>query len=132
MTTTPSTTAPLMILVAGPYRSGTNDDPRLIAENVRAMTDMALRLFRSGHLPVLGEWYALPLIEHAGGKRIGDEIFNEIFHPISRMLVSKCDACLRIGGSSQGADEMVALAHAHGKLVFHRFEDIPGCSAAGG
>jgi hypothetical protein len=132
LTTTPSTTAPLMILVAGPYRSGTNDDPRLIAENVRAMTDMALRLFRSGHLPVLGEWYALPLIEHAGGKRIGDEIFNEIFHPISRMLVSKCDACLRIGGPSQGADEMVALARAHGKLVFHRFEDIPGCSAAGG
>ena len=132
MTTTPSLTAPLMILVAGPYRSGTNDDPRLIAENVRAMMDMALRLFRAGHLPVLGEWYALPLIEHAGSRRIGDEIFNEIFHPISRTLVSKCDACLRIGGPSQGADEMVALARAHGKLVFHRFEDIPGCSAAGG
>jgi hypothetical protein len=119
-----------MILVAGPYRSGTNDDPQLIAENVRAMTDMALRLFRAGHLPVLGEWYALPLIEHAGSRRIGDEIFNEIFHPISRMLVSKCDACLRIGGPSQGADEMVALARAYGKLVFHRFEDIPGCATA--
>jgi len=37
---------PLMILVAGPYRSGTNDDPALIAANVRAMTAMALRLFR--------------------------------------------------------------------------------------
>jgi len=51
--------APLMILVAGPYRSGTNDNPVLIAGNVRAMTDMALRLFRAGHLPVLGEWFAL-------------------------------------------------------------------------
>ena len=130
--TTPSTTTPLMILVAGPYRSGTNDDPQLIAKNVHAMTDMALRLFRAGHLPVLGEWYALPLIEHAGSRGIGDEIFNEIFHPISRMLVSKCDACLRIGGASQGADDMVALARAHGKLVFHRFEDIPGCAAAEG
>lgn len=48
-------TSPLMILVAGPYRSGTNADPDLIARNVRAMTDMALRLFRAGHLPVLGE-----------------------------------------------------------------------------
>jgi hypothetical protein len=34
-----------MILVAGPYRSGTNDDPALIARNVEAMTDTALRLF---------------------------------------------------------------------------------------
>ena len=31
--------SPLMILVAGPYRSGTNDDPVLIARNARAMTE---------------------------------------------------------------------------------------------
>ncbi len=69
----------MMILIAGPYRSGTNDDPTLIAANVRAMTEMSLRVFRAGHLPVMGEWFALPLIELAGSKRIGDEIFNEIF-----------------------------------------------------
>ncbi len=40
----------LMILVAGPYRSGTNDDPVRIQANVDAMTDMSLRLFRAGHL----------------------------------------------------------------------------------
>ena len=74
----------MMILIAGPYRSGTNDDPKLIAANVHAMTEMALRVFRAGHLPVMGEWFALPLIELAGSQRIGDEIFNEIFHPISR------------------------------------------------
>ena len=119
---------PLMILVAGPYRSGTNDNPALIAANVRAMTAMALRLFRAGHLPVLGEWFALPLIEMAGSKRIGDPVFDGIFHPISRQLVARCDACLRIGGASAGADEMVALALAHGKAVFHRFEDVPGCA----
>jgi hypothetical protein len=116
-----------MILVAGPYRSGTNDDPQRIAANVQAMTEMALRLFRAGHLPVLGEWFALPLIAHAGSTRVGDAVFNEIFHPISRTLVNKCDACLRIGGPSQGADEMVALAKSSGKKVFLRFEDIPGC-----
>ena len=117
--------SPLMILVAGPYRSGTNDDPELIARNVHAMTDMALRLFRAGHLPVLGEWFALPLIALAGSKRIGDAAFDEIFHPVSRRLVSKCDACLRIGGPSKGADEMVALASAFGRTVFLRYEDIP-------
>jgi hypothetical protein len=114
-----------MILVAGPYRSGTNDDPSLIAGNVRAMTDMALRLFRAGHLPVLGEWYALPLIGFAGSKQIGDAAFDEIFHPIARRLVAKCDACLRIGGPSAGADDMVALARSFQKQVFLRYEDVP-------
>lgn len=116
---------PLMILVAGPYRSGTGDDPAKIAANVKAMTDMALQLFRAGHLPVLGEWFALPLIEHAGSKGIGDPVFDEIFHPVSRRLVEKCDGCLRIGGASKGADEMVARAKAAGKQVFLRYEDIP-------
>jgi hypothetical protein len=118
-------TSPLMILVAGPYRSGTNDDPALIARNVDAMTDMALRLFRAGHLPVMGEWFALPLIERGGSKKVGDPVFDEIFHPISRRLVAKCDACLRIGGPSKGADEMVALAKEAGKRVFMRYEDVP-------
>jgi hypothetical protein len=120
-----SSTQPLLILIAGPYRSGTNDDPALIAANVRAMNEMALRVFRLGHLPVLGEWFALPLVELAGSQHIGDAIFNEIFHPIARQLVTRCDACLRIGGSSQGADEMVEVARQNGKLVFQRFEDIP-------
>lgn len=115
---------PQMILVAGPYRSGTNDDPVLIAKNVEAMTEASLRLFRAGHLPVLGEWYALPLIEHAGSAGIGDPVFNEIFHPISRRLVAKCDGCLRIGGPSAGADEMVDLARRNGKAVYFSLEEI--------
>ena len=114
-----------MILVAGPYRSGTNDDPVLIARNVAAMTAASLQLFRAGHLPVMGEWYALPMIAHAGSTGIGDAVFNEIFHPISRRLVAKCDACLRIGGASAGADEMVALARQHGKTVYYSLGEIP-------
>jgi len=124
-----SNTQSLMILVAGPYRSGTRDQPERIAANVRAMTQTALRLFRAGHLPVLGEWFALPLIETAGSRQIGDQVFNEIFHPVSRRLVGRCDVCLRIGGPSAGADEMVALAKQHGKQVYFRFEDVPGCGA---
>ena len=114
-----------MILVAGPYRSGTNDDPMLIAKNVAAMTEASLQLFRAGHLPVMGEWYALPLIEYAGSTGIGDPVFNEIFHPISRRLVARCDGCLRIGGASEGADEMVALAERHGKPVYFSLADVP-------
>ena len=125
-------TGPLMILVAGPYRSGTGDDPAKIQRNVDAMSDMALRLFRAGHLPVLGEWYALPLIEHAGSKAIGDDVFNEIFHPIARRLLAKCDGCLRIGGASSGADDMVATTRKLGKIVWFTFEDIPTATPGAG
>ena len=116
---------PLMILVAGPYRSGTNDDPTLIAANMRAMNAAALEVWRRGHLPVTGEALALPLVELAGSRQVGDAVFNGIFHPLSRLLVTRCDAVLRIGGPSQGADEMVALAEAQGLAVFYRMEDVP-------
>lgn len=115
----------LLILVAGPYRSGTNDKPELIAANVRAMTDTAMDLYRMGHMPVLGEWFALPLIEAAGSKQIGDAIFNEIFHPLAIRLIDHCDAVLRIGGPSHGADEMVRTGQARGKTIFLNKNEIP-------
>lgn len=115
----------LMILVAGPYRSGTNDNPDLIAANVKAMTDTALEIYRMGHLPVLGEWFALPLIEAAGSKKTGDDIFNEIFHPVAVKLIDHCDAILRIGGASSGADEMVNTGKAKGKIIFYNKNEIP-------
>jgi hypothetical protein len=119
----------LMILIAGPYRSGTGDDPSKLAANVRAMEEYALPLFRAGHVPVLGEWYALPLAEIAGSTRIGDAAFNEIFHPIAERLLERCDAVLRIGGASEGADQMVRSARDHGLQVFTRLQDIPGCTS---
>jgi hypothetical protein len=98
-----------------------------MAANVRAMEACALPIYRAGHLPVLGEWFALPLVELAGSKKVGDAPFNEIFHPISERLLEKCDAVLRIGGASHGADLMVELASKQGLRVFHSLEDIPGC-----
>jgi hypothetical protein len=121
------TARPLMILVAGPYRSGTNDDPARIAANMRAMNEAALALFRAGHLPITGEALALPLIETAGSTAMGDAVFTEIFHPIAERVLRRCDACLRIGGPSKGADEMVRIAEAMGQQVFHRLEDVPRC-----
>lgn len=115
----------LLILVAGPYRSGTNDDPAKIAENVQAMTDTALLIYRRGHLPVLGEWFALPLIEAAGSRRMGDQVFNEIFHPVAVQLIDHCDAVVRIGGNSAGADEMVSTGKLKGKLIFNSLLEIP-------
>lgn len=88
------------------------------------MTVTALELYRKGHMPVLGEWFALPLVEVAGSKCIGDEIFNEIFHPIAVKLITHCDAVLRIGGASSGAGEMVRVGREKGKIIFSDISEI--------
>jgi molybdopterin biosynthesis enzyme len=61
----------------------------------------------------------------AGSRRVGDAPFDEIFHPISRRLAVHCDAIVRIGGPSAGADEMVELARAAGKLVVTEVAALP-------
>jgi ADP-ribose pyrophosphatase len=115
----------MMILIAGPYRSGTGDDPEKMAANVNLMESYALPIFRLGHIPVLGEWFALPLVHLAGSKQVGDEAFDEIFHPIAERLLTKCDAVLRVGGASAGADLMVQVARQNGLLVYTQLEEIP-------
>ena len=117
----------LMILVAGPYRSGTGDDPGRLAENLSAMEAYALPLFRAGHIPLIGEWLALPLVALAGSRRVGDAAFEEIFHPIAERLLTRCDAVLRVGGASQGADLMVRIAGERGLAVFSSLSEVPGC-----
>ena len=116
-----------MILIAGPYRSGTADDPAKMAENVRVMECYALPLFRAGYLPVVGEWLALPLVALAGSTRVGDAAFDEIFHPIAERLVEHCQGLLRVGGASQGADLMVRTAEERGIPVYYALREIPGC-----
>ena len=115
----------LMILVAGPYRSGTDGDPARIAANVEAMTRVSLDLYRRGHLPVMGEWFALPLIEQAIAQGDGGDPDADIFHPVAERVLERCDACLRIGGPSEGADRMVATARRLGKAVYTDIEQIP-------
>ena len=118
----------LMILIAGPYRSGTNDDRDLISENLEAMNRAALKIFRAGHIPIVGEWFALPLLKTAGSQKLDDDIFKEIFDPVAMAVATRCDACLRIGGPSKGADMMVDLARSRGRQIFDRPEDVPGCA----
>ena len=115
----------MMILIAGPYRSGTGDDPEKMAANVHLMESFALPIFRLGHIPVLGEWFALPLVHLAGSQQVGDGAFNEIFHPIAARLLEKCEAVLRVGGASQGADRMVEVGRNNGLQIYTNLEEIP-------
>ncbi|MCP3777640.1 hypothetical protein NLX74_04495 [Paenibacillus sp. MZ03-122A] len=89
------------------------------------MNEIALQVYEAGHMPVLGEWYALPLIATAGSTALGDETFNKIFHPSSIRLLDYCNAVLRVGGLSQGADEMVRVAKEKGLLIYERLDELP-------
>lgn len=115
----------MLILIAGPYRSGTNDNPKLIQKNLDRLESMALPIFRKGHVPIIGEWIALPLMKLAGSKNIGDEVWTEIQYPTAHRLLNKCDAVLRIQGASKGADQDVKIAKEKGLKIYYDLKDIP-------
>jgi hypothetical protein len=54
-----------------------------------------------------------------------DEAYNEIMISISLSLTDRCDACLRIGGPSGGADEEVARFVAAGRPVYRALNEVP-------
>lgn len=120
----------MLILIAGPYRSGTGDDPVLMAENLARLEQAALPLFRAGHVPVIGEWLALPLLRQAGSQAPGDAAYEEVAYPVAHRLLQHCDGVLRLPGASKGADEDVRKAGILGIPVFYRIDDVPAAAAA--
>jgi len=118
-------TKPLLILISGPYMSGANGDEVAIARNLKAMEDYALPIFAKGHLAVVGEWLAWPVIRQAGGDSHSSDQFSEYQYPVAHRLLEKCDAVLRIPGESRGADIEMANAKEMGKIIFTSLEEIP-------
>jgi len=115
----------MLILIAGPYRSGTGDDPDLLAGNLARLEEAAWPIFQAGHLPMIGEWVALPVLRGAGGSGVGDPIAQQIMYPTAERLLAHCDAVLRLPGASTGADQDVAIATERGLPIYHRVDDIP-------
>jgi len=118
-----------MILIAGPYRSGTDDDPARLAANLRALEEAAWPVFRAGHVPMIGEWVALPVMRGAGSTAVGDPVSEQVLYPTAERLLQHCDAVLRLPGESTGADQDVAIARQRGLPVYERIEDVPGVAA---
>ena len=95
-------TAPQIILIAGA------DDE---------VQSCAARLLQAGHLPVSASWPA-----HADSA-LDTERYGQL-------LLSRCDALLRVAGPSGQADRLVALAQEKGLGVYHNLNEIPGMQAA--
>ena len=122
------TTKPMMILIAGPYRSGTDDDPAKMAANLKALEAASWPVFQKGHVPMIGEWVALPIWQTAGGQQVGDALYDQVLHPTAHRLLMFCDAVLRLPGESKGADNDVRIARQRGIPVFHDLNEIPAVS----
>jgi hypothetical protein len=116
---------PLLVLIAGPYLSGTDGDPQKIARNRERLESFALPIYERGHLPIVGEWMALPIIHAAGGRSAGDAAFRTYQCPVAHRLLERCDAVLRIPGESRGADLDVARALQLGLPVYRALSELP-------
>ncbi|MGG7510020.1 DUF4406 domain-containing protein [Plantibacter sp. YIM 135249] len=122
-------TTSLMILIAGPYRSGTNDEPERLQKNLSRLEEAAWPLFRAGHLPMIGEWVALPVLSSAGVTELSDPLAADVMYPTAERLLERCDAVLRLPGASKGADQDVEIARKRGIPVYTALEDVPGVTA---
>ncbi|MEV6845430.1 DUF4406 domain-containing protein [Actinoplanes sp. NPDC051411] len=119
----------MLILIAGPYRSGTGDDPALLERNLRRLESASWPIFQAGHVPMIGEWVALPVLREAGGTSVADPIAGKIMYPTAERLLEHCDAVLRLEGASTGADQDVALARQRGLPVYFDLAEVPGVEA---
>ena len=109
----------MWIMVSGPYTAG-RADAATRQQNLDAMNHAAVALLRRGHTPLIGVNAALPMIAVAGPDR-----YDEIMMPLALALAARCDACLRIGGPSRGADDEAAVFRAAGKPVYTSLDEVP-------
>jgi hypothetical protein len=121
---------PMLILIAGPYASGTNGDPDRMAQNLKRLEQAAWPIFAAGHVPVIGEWVALPVLASAGATGPTDPLAEQVMYPTAERLLQHCDAVLRLPGESRGADRDVAIARGRGIPVYHSLDEVPGVALA--
>ncbi|WP_068202959.1 NUDIX hydrolase [Isoptericola dokdonensis] len=115
---------PMLILVAGPYQSGTDGDPARMRANLDRLEAAAWPIFQAGHVPMIGEWVALPVLRSAGAT-VHDPLANDVMYPTAQRLLQHCDGVLRLPGESRGADQDVAIARERGIPVWFDVADVP-------
>ena len=118
--------APQVVLIAGPYRSGADNDPARTAENLACLEEAARPIFQAGHVPTIGEWVALPVLRSTGTEGFLDPLAEQVMYPTAQRLLEHCDAVLRLPGESTGADQDVAIARQREIPIFHHIAEVPG------
>lgn len=118
-------TKPLLILIAGPYRSGTGGDPALISQNLARLEEASGPIFRLGHVPMIGEWVALPVLRTVDPEAAAE---GDVMYETARRLLQHCDAVLRLPGESSGADKDVEIAQQLGLPVYRSLDEVPTAS----
>lgn len=113
---------PLLILIAGPYRSGTGGDPDAIARNLERLEEAAAPLHRLGHVPMIGEWVALPVLRGMSDTEAAE---TDVMYDTAARLLQHCDAVLRLPGESTGADTDVRIARERGLPVYFSIDEVP-------
>jgi hypothetical protein len=109
----------MWIMIAGPYSTGTKSEEDR-EKNLGELNRAAYEVFRKGHVPIIGVNVALPIIRAAGA-----DSYDEIMLPLALAIADRCDAVLRIGGPSVGADEEVERIRARGGKVYRAIGEIP-------
>jgi hypothetical protein len=112
-------------MISGPYSTGakTRSDRE---QNLHSLNRAAYEVFRRGHVPIVGVNLALPIIWAVGG-----DATDEVMMPLSLAAADRCDAVLRIGGASKGADQEVERIQARGGKVYTSVEEVPGRDSEG-
>jgi hypothetical protein len=110
----------MWIMVCGPYSTGAADEAAR-ARNLDALNAAALEVFARGHVPIVGVNMALPLVELDGAPDAAERLTM----PISLALADRCDAALRVGGPSGGADQEIARFAEREAPVYTAVEQIP-------
>ena len=134
-------TTPQLILIAGPYRSGTDGDPARIAANLARLEAASLPIYRAGHIPMIGEWVALPILREAEAEVKAeaeaeaeakaeaagvDPNGADVMYETAARLLQHCDGVLRLPGESSGADNDVRIARERGIPVYTAIDQLPG------
>ncbi len=106
----------MWIMIAGPYTATVSDAER--EANLQVLNQAALAVLRMGHTPVIGVNMALPVIAAGGG-------YDEVMMPLSLALAERCDACLRVGGPSAGAEAEMDRFRARGLPIYAGLDEVP-------
>ena len=109
----------MWVMIAGPYGSGARSDEERAA-NLKRLNAVACEVLSRGHIPIIGVNLALPIIEAAGA-----DSYDRIMMPMALAVAERCDAVLRVGGPSQGADQEVERIRNRGGLLYTSATDLP-------